>query len=222
MNVTICSPFRDSAVFLRPYLDRLARLDWPGAALRFVFVEGDSIDETWPCLAVTAMSDPRVTLRRCDTGRSRYGSVVNAERFWTLATVFNAGLAVVDLQWSDAVLFLPCDIDYDPDLLRRLAGWEKDIISPYVWQDGVFYDVWAFSRNGRDYVGFGRDTVTETEPIRMDTVGGIVLIDAKVLRAGVRYTFDSVDRGLCELARAKGFTVWADPTTNVWHGGGRA
>ncbi len=76
----------------------------------------------------------------CNTGKPRYGSVVDAERFKTLATVFNAGLDRVDVDWSDYVLFLPSDIQYEPDLLTRLLAHNKSIIAPFVYLNDRFYD----------------------------------------------------------------------------------
>ena len=221
-NVTICSPFRDAADTLAEYINRIADLDYPFENRRYVFVEGDSMDNTWKELQLWTEDDDRYTLVKCDTGAPHYPSIVNIERFATLAQVFNAALDAVDLEWSDYVLFLPSDIRYAPDLLKRLLAAERYIISPFVWItiDGVyhFYDTWAFQRMGHSFSGF-TPTMSDygTKPIAMDTVGGVTLIKADVLRLGVRYTPDEVDRGLCGMAREKGFTVWADPTTHVYH-----
>ena len=90
-----------------------------------------------------------------------------------------------------------------------------------MFQNGRFYDTWAFSRNGH---GVGPFLESETEAIygaeliAMDTMGGVMLMDADVLRAGVRYTEGDVDRGLVLAARAKGYSAWADPTVHVYHG----
>lgn len=223
-NVTICTPFRDSEAHIQPYFDRLAALDYPDHARRYVFVEGDSKDETARWLQCWAQNDNRMKLIKCDTGKPKYGSVINAERFATLAQVFNAALDAVDLVWSDYVLFLPCDIAYSPDLLNRLLAHSKDIIAPAVWvwngDRHVFYDTWGHTK---DRKSVGHLTSYEyaarygSAPIQMDTVGGTVLIRADVLRAGVRYSPEHVDRGLCRAAHLEGFTVWADPSTNVFH-----
>jgi glycosyltransferase involved in cell wall biosynthesis len=221
-NVTICSPFRDSEASIAEYFDRLFNLDYPAKSLRFVAVEGDSQDSTWDDLVKRwEYFDARFNLIKCDTGKPKYGSVVNAERFQVLAQVFNAALDAVDYEWTDYVLFLPSDIRYQPDLLSRLLAHGKDIISPFVWVylDGrnQFYDIWAFSRDGTSYMPFMHLDADGLKPIQMHTVGGVTLIKADVLKAGCRYTPDEVDRGLCKAAKAKGFTVWADPTTHVYH-----
>lgn len=222
VNVTICSPFRDSATGIVEYMNRVYALDYLFLNLRHVWVEGDSQDSTYDMLL--GWHTDRDVLLKCDTGKPRYGSIVNAERFQVLAQVFNAALDAVDYNWSDYVLFLPSDIRYEPDLLKCLLAHGKDIISPFVWAcfNGSlhFWDTWAFRLMGHSFSDFTPDDTNwqfGNEPIRMDTVGGVTLIKADVLKAGCRYTPDEVDRGLCKAAKEKGFTVWADPTTNVYH-----
>jgi hypothetical protein len=221
MNVTIVSPFRDAgAAGVAAYRERVERLTLPGGRLVVVAVEGDSVDDTRAALLGWQAAAGWVHVVRCDTGRPRYPSVVNAERFEILAQVFNAGLEAVDCRWSDYVLFLPSDIRYEPALLERLIAADKDIIAPFTWQGGVFfYDIWAFSRGGQFFTNFGREEAAAfgDEPIEMDTVGGTLLSKIAVLRAGVRYRSEDVDRGFCALAKARGFGIWADPTTHVVH-----
>jgi glycosyltransferase involved in cell wall biosynthesis len=220
MNVTIVSPFRDSVTKIPAYLQRLESLDYPIAQLEYVFVEGDSTDHTEALLNQWAEWAGNVQLVTCNTGKPHYGSVVDAERFRVLATVFNAGLDAVDLDWSDYVLFLPSDIQYEPDLLTRLLAHGKDIIAPFPYLDGRFYDIWGFSRNGQNFWPHTREQAPEMfgdQPIKMDTVGCVMLMRYEILFQGVRYADEDVDRGLCNDARALGFTVWADPTTEVYH-----
>lgn len=224
-NVTICSPFRDAESYLWEYIRRINGLDYPIDNLRVIAVEGDSNDDTQKHLITFRETSPKgmVMLIKCDTGKPKHGSVVNAERFATLAQVFNAALDAVDLEWTDYVLFLPSDIRYEPDLLKRLLAVDEDIVSPFVWiyinDREFFYDCWAFRRNGSSLGSFPRDQLAQfgNEPIRMDTVGGVTLINTTVLKAGVRYTPDEVDRGFCKWAKREGFHVLADPTTHVYH-----
>lgn len=219
-NVTICTPFRDAAAHLDSYLARLSALELAGDRLRFVWVEGDSVDNTYAQLAMRRDADDRITLLKCDCGTPRYGSVVNPERFRTLARVFNTALDAVDLEWTDSVLFLPCDIEFDSDLLQLLSLCNLDIIAPFSYQDGRFYDIWAFRADGRNlgpfselqsFYHFG------ARPVLLDSVGGTVLINVAVLRAGCRYTSDEVDVGLCKAARAAGFSVYGHPGVQVYH-----
>lgn len=223
-NVTIVSPFRDCGDGIAAYRQRVDALDYPPGALRFVVVEGDSVDDTAEQLAAWAERDERVTFVQCDTGKPHYGSVVHPERFEVLATVFNAGLDAVDLVWSDFALFLPSDILYAPDLVGRLVGHGVDLVSPLTWTDSLhyrrFYDLWAVSQNDRFFGPFPyaeRERLFGTELTEMTTIGGTMLISADVLRAGIRYTPEQVDRGLCYAARAAGFRCWLDATVDVEH-----
>lgn len=221
-HVTICSPFRDSEAIIDAYMDRLIRMQVEAMPVRFrrIFVEGDSVDDTWRKLMTWATNDISTKFVKCDTGAPHYGSVVDPERFRTLATVFNAALDAVDLEWSDYVLFLPCDIHYKPDLLQRLIAHDVDVVAPLVWSEGVFYDTWAVGKDGQYFHKFTPEEAKQmfgeglTE---MDTVGGVVLIKASVLRSGCRYTSTEVDRGLCNMAKSKGFRVWLDSSTHVYH-----
>lgn len=220
-RVTVASACRDVATRIEGFAALVNGLDWPAADLRVVVCEGDSVDGSWERLDAWAAADQRVRLVKLDTGAPRYGSVVDAGRFRQLARVFNASLAAVDLEWSDAVLFAPFDVEYGPLLLRRLAGHGVDVVSPLTWMGGQFYDVWALTRDGGAmWPNFRRewaDANLGRKLLEMETVGGTVLIDAAVLRAGCRYTEDEVDRGLSRCARAKGFRLWVDPATDVFH-----
>lgn len=219
-NVTIVSAMRDSLSGLQAFMTRFYALDYPPAQVRLIVVEGDSTDGTPQALREWADKEKRLRVVTCDTGAPHYGSVIDSDRFRVLATVFNAGLDAVDLRWSSHVLFVPADVHYEPDVLDRLMAHDLDLVAPFFWGPGGawFYDTWGFSRDGAQFSNFPRTALPDYEgPVKMDTVGGVILMRADVLRAGVRYSIWDVDRGLCAAAQAHGFTVWADPTTHVRH-----
>ena len=91
--------------------------------------------------------------------------------------------------------------------------------APFVFQNGVFYDTWAFTQQGRSIGPFPQTTWQQwgTVPIPMDTIGGTLLMRREVPGCGLRYTIDDVDRGLTSAAAARGFGVFADPATHVFH-----
>lgn len=222
-NVTIVTPMRDSAAKISAYIGRVNALEHDPAGLQVIVVEGDSVDDTWQWLQTWAANDSRVTVLKRDTKQPRFGSVVSPLRFWILATTFNAGLEAVYLTWSTHVLFLPDDIEYEPDMLARLLARDKSVISPFVFirERKQFYDTWAFQQEGGQ--AFDAFSLADVPAkfgdglVRMDSVGGVMLSKAAVLRAGVRYGMETVDRGYCFAARARGFSVWADPAVTVWH-----
>jgi hypothetical protein len=197
-------------------------LDYPSEQLRIITVEGDSEDDTLATLMNWRKVDKRVHVVRCNTGKPHYGSVVSPERFAVLAEVFNTALDEVDLEWSDYVLFTPSDVRFKADTLSKLLAHKKDMVAPFFWgKDERFHDTWGFATlNGRSFTKFSVfevDNFSNGDLMEMSTVGGMVLIDSKVLKAGCRYTPEEVDRGLCKMARAKGFSVWADPRTYIEH-----
>lgn len=223
-NVTICTPMRDSAGLFEDYASRVYSLEHPQDSLRIVIAEGDSTDGTKEKLANWQREDRRLTVINVDTGLPRYGSVVNEARFAILSEVFNAALAQVDQQWSTHVLFLPDDIHYQPDLLRRLLAHNVDVVAPLVWTDWYgfrhFYDTWAFSRNGQHFPNFSQGWAEEhlgDQLLEMETIGGTMLFRSLLLQAGCWYTPQEVDRGFCKMASAFGFKLWCDPTTHVGH-----
>jgi len=186
--------------------------------VKVIVIEGDSVDGTWEQLLQGW--EPGYYLFRMDCGTPKYGSVVNAERFQTLAKVCNAGLNRVDYEWAGYVLMLPIDMVYGAELVTRLAAHDKDMIAPFVWEGDRFYDTWAFSGKDQRFTGFSQEYARNNfpnEPIEMQTIGGTVLAKAKVFESGVRYSPENVDRGMSEQARRMGYTVWADPTTHVFH-----
>jgi len=128
---------------------------------------------------------------------------------------------LVDLTWSTHVLMLPSDIVYGPELLQQLLAHDIDMVAPLVWRDDVFYDTFAFARDGRHFTNFRRAETLEQIGgallLAMDSVGCVVLMRSQVVRAGCRYSAEDVDVGLCRAARAQGFLIWADPTTGVEH-----
>ncbi len=225
-NVTIATACRDSSHLVGQFRRQSEALEWPAERLRVAVCEGDSADDTWAQLMRWYVERPGlIRLVRRDTGAQKWPSIVDAERFRQLAQVFNAALDLVDLEWSDYVLFVPFDVVFEPDLLRRLVGHGVDLVSPLTWRDGLFYDTWALVQfGGETWPNFDREWARRhlgSRLIEMDLVGGTMLMTADVLRAGCRYTEDEVDRGLARCARAKGFRCWVDAGLSVIHPGER-
>ena len=197
-------------------------MEWDGD-IHIAVCEGDSKDDTWERLLQWVTKDKRLRLVTYDLGMPKYGSIVNRDRFIVLAKVFNRALDQIDLKEADWVLFVPFDVDYAPDVVKRLAAHDKDMVSPLTWIGNVFYDTWAMAERGMPSLPWGNfswewaQTHLGNQLIEMDRLGGMVLMKADVLRAGCRYTEAEVDRGLSRCAREKGFRLWVDPTTHIYH-----
>ena len=221
-NVTITTPTRQASEYLNGYLAQLDGLDYPLEHLRIVIVEGDSQDDTYSILSDWAKDRPHITLVKHDTGRPKYPSAVMPARFAHLADVFNTCLEAVDYSWSDYVVFSPADVIWGADILNRLLATGKAYVAPMYWMNGEnrFYDIWGYTHPNITFGPFGREwyeRVLRGQLTEMATVGGLVLIKADILRAGCRYAPANVDHGLCQQAQALGYTVWCDPTTDIWH-----
>ena len=133
-NVTIVSPFRDNGNLTR-YIDQVIGLDFSDDQMRFIAIEGDSVDDTLKQLQDWQRHDKRVTIIEHITGRPKYPSLISKERFAHLSGIFNAGLDVVDCDWSTHTLFLPSDVIFNRDLLQSLLDKNKDSIAPMFWHN---------------------------------------------------------------------------------------
>lgn len=221
-NVTIVTPTRQAIDYIDDYLAQLDGIDYPVGRLRIIIVEGDSQDNTYGVLSEWAKDRSHVTLVKHNTGRPKYPSAVMPARFAHLADVFNTCLDAVDYDWSDYVMFSPADVIWGPDILRRLLATGKAYVAPMYWMNGEnrFYDIWGYNHPHIEFGPFGREwyeRMLKGRLTEMTTVGGLVLIKSDILKAGCRYAPGNVDHGLCQQVQAKGYTVWVDPTTDIWH-----
>lgn len=231
-NIIIWSLFRDdNAEYIRRYAQRINDLDYPKDKLRIVCIEGDSSrgSQTVETLEAWAVMDLKVTVLRWNTGVGRTSTTSRAERLACLAQTANRGLRyIATSDWAKFALQLESDLEYQPDLLRRLLASQKgvdaDIIAPMVWYgqlDGQFYDIWAY--RSKDEINFPPNSRAwykehfPATPFQVNSVGSCSLSRMEVLRAGVRLTEDGCIVGYCDQAREKGFTVYVDPTTHILH-----
>ena len=223
-NVTICFPIRQGAAYLCQLKQQINGLDYPAANIRIIAIEGDSSDGTPGLLATWAASDSRLTVITHNTGRAKWGSVIDPIRFAHLAEVFNAGLNAVDCVWSDYVLFMPADVEFRGDIIKRLLAHNVDYVAPMYWvREGGgarFYDIWGFKEDGFQWGPYSPEYYEQANRpvlVEMRTVGGMILIHAALIAAGARYAKEDVDHGLCRAAQQMGATVYADTTTHIYH-----
>ena len=226
-NVTITAPWRDNAEQVHGFAKMVEAQTYPLDHLRVLCVEGDSTDNTVDILRLWAAQNNQVTVLKRDTNEKRWPSVVNVDRFAHLAKVFNPCLEEIDWGWSDYSLFIPSDVSFSPDLVMSLVIAEKDLISPMFWigdfhnGDCRFYDIWGFvQRGGKKFPPYSFAWYQHHmpgDPFEVDYIGGAMLCRRKVIESGVRYTPDKADHGLCETARANGFTLWCHPGTHIVH-----
>lgn len=191
----VLTPVKQAAVHLATYFDLLAQLEYPTGRLSLGFLEGDSTDGTYEALAA-AVEDARgryrrVTLVKWDAhfhmpaGSPRWAAPLQLPRRVVLARARNRLLsaALRDEAW---VLWLDVDlIDYPADVLRRLLGTGKRIVTPHcvTQPGGPTFDWCAWRARGNvrmDQLRHG------PELVRLDAVGGtMLLVDADLHREGL-------------------------------------
>lgn len=231
-SLAIVSLFRQCPERVAVYRERFNELRWPGS-LNLVCVEGDSTDETPKLLDAWAKADARVHVLHKNLGKPLFGSVENATRFATLATVTNHGLdyIVQNLDVSH-VLYLTSDLLHGPDLAERLLDVLNSLddraaaVSPMIWNKrDVFHDTWAFRENAAVKSPLFGPSPTKRHlsqqlgmaPRQLQATGSILLCKAAPIYAGARFTLDMDVVGFCGQLQQLGFTVWADPTTDAVH-----
>jgi len=239
-SLAIVSLFRQCPEEVVRYRAQVEALDWPSTP-EVVCVEGDSTDWTPDLLDLWEQCDDRhVHVIHHSLGNPLFGSTLNPLRLLTLATVSNVGFDfVADHLDVEYVLFLTSDLLCPPDLPRRLrdvlgsreiAAARPGVVAPMIWWtdpagDDVFYDTWAFRadakrRDPRFDNSPRREallTALGPGPERLESVGSVLFCRAAPIYAGVRYTLDEDVVGFCKNMRGAGYSVWADPTTGIYH-----
>ena len=222
-RITIVTACRDAGPSgLTDFRLRVEDIKWPRADIRVCILEGDSKDDTWEQLAEWYHDDPhRIKLAQEHTSEPRYGQHTDPARFRHMTRVWNRALSIVDLDWSDYVFLVPFDIEWGPDTITELWRNNVPLVSPLTFCQGVFYDTWALvKRNGAKWDAFDQTWAENNlrgELLEMSLIGGTTLIDAKVLKAGARFTDEECDHGLSKTARSHGFRCYCDTSCWVEH-----
>jgi peptide chain release factor subunit 1 len=240
--VLILTPVKDAADLLVDYFRLLATLTYPTRLISLGLLEGDSRDATYPmlerALPVLRKEYRRVGLWKRDFGLTmpvgvhRAHPALQLERRTVLAMSRNHLLfhALDDEEW---VLWLDVDLAaYPPDLIERLLATGRDIVQPHcVLRPGGP----TFDRNGwRDHGRLHLDDLREEgELVRLDTVGGTVLLvradahrDGLVFpafpygRANPKIRDDTPEietEGFGIMADDLGYRCWGMPHLEVLH-----
>jgi hypothetical protein len=177
--------------------------------IRFVWVVGDSEDETETYLREVARFRPDrdITIIRHDTHIEGNDPSTRVKR---ISQTYNAGFD--DVRDDDDYWCLhESDLTSPPDLIERFLGSGLCPVAGWVTLDGMFYDTWAYRKDGRH---FTNGEPRPSEPFTVDSFGSCALWHAGDLRAGVRTdSFDFVE--LCEKLRKRGWQLWVDPRIEI-------
>jgi GT2 family glycosyltransferase len=140
-NVLILTPVKDAAPHLDRFLAAVRALDWPPDRISLGFLESDSRDQTYQCLAESRPALERiyrrVALWKRDFGFHpdvpRWEPSIQRERRSILARSRNELLERTLAPTDEWVLWLDSDVQrWPPDMIQQLLAAEKDIVVPHV------------------------------------------------------------------------------------------
>ena len=214
---------------LKTFLDCCEKLEQYHKDIVYIFIEGDSSDDTYEILQEWLRPRKDYILKKIDREKPRFNKDKSLERTSYFAELRNM---LIDLALSipeaSEVLMIDANYGWKGDLISSLRGADADIAAPLVVmhkdQHGkyLFYDTWAFRKNGVQFShwhpytkGLGHD------PLDIDSAGGGYLVKRRVLDAGVRYNGDRDCEhvGFCQAARDMGFTIKINPRVYIRKGG---
>jgi hypothetical protein len=192
----------------------------------YIFIEGDSSDNTYIELQSWLSSRDNYILKKIDRKKPRFPKDKSSSRTKYFAELRNMlidyALSISDIS---EVLMIDANYEWEGDLVSLLRGTNADIAAPLVvmnkFHNGkyVFYDIWAFRKNGSQfssyypYIGYSK----LNRPTNVDSVGGGYLIKRRVLEAKVKYAGDRDCEHVyfCRKAKKKGFSIKINPNTHI-------
>jgi len=128
---------------------------------------------------------------------------------------------ILSIPDANEIFMIDANYEWNGDIINQLRETNSDIIAPLTASHKdkkgkyVFYDIWAFRKNGIEFWPFYpyAEDMEFDKPIDVDSVGGGYLVKRKVLEAGVRYDgdADSEQIGFCNNARKFGFNIKVNP-----------
>ncbi len=188
-------------------------------ALRWVWVVGDSADATYEqLLGIVNEVHPwrRVDLLRADSGIIGEDPKTRRRRLGATANIWLERVRADD----DYLLVHESDIISPDDVVERMlghaaagccpiAGWPILPIVPGLF---VFYDIWAYRKDGRMFSNYPpfHDCYRADELFEVDSFGTCWLFDAADARAGARFGDEAV-LTMCADLRNRGRRLWVDP-----------
>ena len=219
-KVAIFSLMRNRSPRIAEYIEKMNALEYENWTVNVC--EGDSTDNTYTLLKDWEKKEPRVKIFKLDLHKRLYGSVICPERFWILGTCNDFILNDLAADESiDYFMYFQMDLRAPTSIITDLMKNDKDVVSPMIWCNKVFYDIWAFEgTNGQKWPSGGRDWYINNgkiDLVPMNCVGSMFLAKGEVLRSGARFGLKEDVRGFCKHARELGYKVWADGRIDVAH-----
>lgn len=215
-QVCMISHWRNDAdKSLRLRARHLLSKSWPD--LRFVWVVGDSTDDTHEQLAALVADDARVTLIQHDT---HVPGEDPASRLVRLSQTVNVELDQITPD-DDYVLIHESDLVTPTDLIQMMletghcpvAGWPVLPLSGGT----IFYDTWAYRKDGQMFSNNApfHPCYRPYDVFEVDSAGSVLLFYAEDVRRGLRCETLAVLE-LCRKMRSDfGRSIWVDPMLEI-------
>lgn len=212
--------------------------------LVYVFIEGDSYDDTYKVLKKwlsgdeDGKKDRNYVLKKFDKGYSKFQKNRDTKRTRYFAELRNMLINYI-LEIPDVSLVFMVDASYGMngdiinDLEKTLKRDGADIAAPLnlshkdhagKW---MFYDIFAYRKDGKEFTNhypYHRDIesgLKSGKSVRIDSCGGGYLVKREVFDAGIRYNGnkDCEHVGFAKRARDKGFVIRLNPKVKIRKGG---
>ena len=223
MKIAVGGMFQNSMKYLdraiAQYFSLIAAA--PQHQFDFIFAEGDSTDNsaTWNRLNEIF---PGSTFKREHKGKI-YGSVDDSQRWTQIAYVVDGILERVKPE-HDALLYVESDLLWEPKTLLTLLSYldRVEAAVPMIWMRGVFYDIWAYAKDGVKFTGNPPYHRTLTQPTsnglhEIDSGGGCLAVRGDIARKCRCIPKAKALVGFYTEMRRRGHKVWVDPKIGVLH-----
>ena len=212
---------------LKKFLNCCENLEKYHKDIVYIFIEGDSSDNTYDALQEWLKPRKDYILKKIDREKPRFSKDKSSERTIYFAELRNMLIGlVIAIPDITEVLMIDANYEWKDDLISLLRNVDAaDIVAPLVVMNRddnekhLFYDIWAFRKDGKQfsrYYPYVRGFESE-KPIKIDSAGGGYLIKRRVLDAKVRYNGnkDCEHVSFCRKAKKKGFTIKINPKTYI-------
>ncbi len=216
-KLAVISLFRDNVDDVqRCFLERV-RWQFDQKQILHICIEGDSKDGTYE--ALKKVNGFRTIVEKIDQGTEKIGSYAEKGRLEALAALWNRGLDIAVAEKAHHTIILDSDITVQPNVIRRLLGHGKEVISPmFFFEKSIFFrDTWAYHKDGVDFINRYPYHSCHKNNVLFEVDGiGIHLMKYEVLRSGARCDHNEV-RGLSQKIKELGYKIWIDPGVAVYH-----
>lgn len=215
--------------YLKKFLNCCHNLEKEYKDIVYIFIEGDSSDNTYGVLRNWLTPKKNYILKKVDRKHRPFAKDRNQKRTIYFAELRNM---LIDLSLSipevKEILMIDANYGWKGDLISSLRDTDSDIAAPLVLMHRnhdkkyIFYDTWAFRKDGRQFSQFQPYAIgLGSEPFELDSVGGGYLIKRDVLEKGVRYNGDRDCEhvGFCKMAKDMGFSIKINPKIYIRKGG---